>query len=109
VQPRWPQAIMMISGAALIFLGVVAIGFQLSMEFFDGHQLARAVGQQQQSITVSPKSLQASTRFVGLELILVGALLEIVGYLATLGKIYRHNQAEPIFGRNPLAGAKSAR
>jgi len=77
---NWPQATIMFTGAALIGLGILAIGLQLVVEIMDG-ALSRAPTSQ--SIAVSPNNLAAGTRFVGLELIIVGALLEIVGYLAT--------------------------
>ena len=77
MERRWPQALIMISGAILLALGVVAIGVQLFSE------IATHPNTVSQAIKVAPGSLEASTRFVGLELVLVGALLEIVGYLAT--------------------------
>jgi hypothetical protein len=78
---QWPQATIMFSGLALIVVGILAIGVQLTAEFMVG---APRVVQQQQQIVVSPNQLDASTRFVGLELVVIGALLQIVGYVATL-------------------------
>jgi hypothetical protein len=82
----WPQALIMVSGAVLILCGVIAIMSQLIAETNYGQprESAGTIRQQQQSITVSPGSLQASTRFVGIELVLIGALLEIVGYVSTV-------------------------
>jgi hypothetical protein len=77
---RWPQATIMFTGVALIALGILATGLQLAFEITSG---SLPSGPPSQSITVSPNNLQAGTRFVGLELVIVGALLEIVGYLAT--------------------------
>lgn len=79
-ESRWPQALIMGSGLLLILLGLFATGFQMWAE----SMLVPTNGQPvSQRILVSPKELGASTRFVGLELVLVGALLEIVGYVAT--------------------------
>jgi hypothetical protein len=66
------------TGLVLILLGIFGIGAQLFVEFSHPGQI-----QQQQQIQVSASQLSASTRFVGLELIVVGALLEIVGYFGT--------------------------
>jgi hypothetical protein len=77
---QWPQATIMFSGLALIIVGILAIGMQLTEETMNG--ASQAV--QQQQIVVSPSQLNASTRFVGLELVVIGALLQIVGYVTTL-------------------------
>ncbi|MCS3497512.1 hypothetical protein M2189_003530 [Bradyrhizobium japonicum] len=69
----------MFTGLALIILGVLATGAQLTAEFITPGESPRAM----QSIVVSPNRLEAGTRFVGLELIIVGALLQIVGFLST--------------------------
>ncbi len=80
---QWPQAILVYTGLALIVIGVAAIGLQLSVELL-GHAAAVQPGQPpSQHLTVSPSQLEAATRFVGLELVLVGALLQIVGCLST--------------------------
>ncbi|TCL76165.1 hypothetical protein [Rhizobium sp. BK251] len=79
MKERWPQALIMMTGLMLVVLGVLAIGAQLLNEFYYPLDYAP----QRQEMIVSPDELQAGTRFVGIELILVGALLEIVGYLAT--------------------------
>jgi uncharacterized membrane protein len=74
----WPQALIMGTGLVLVLLGILGIGAQLFVEFTHPGQM-----QQQQQIQVSASQLSASTRFVGLELIVVGALLEIVGFFGT--------------------------
>ena len=80
---QWqPQAILVFTGLALIVIGVVAIGVQLGVELL-GHAAAVPPAQPlSQHLTVSPNQLEAATRFVGLELVLVGALLQIVGCLS---------------------------
>jgi hypothetical protein len=82
MKDRWPQALIMISGLLLIVLGLLATGAQLGVELLGPPTSSQQV-QQSQQIIVSPNQLDASTRFVGLELVLVGALLEIVGYVGT--------------------------
>ncbi|MEA2839320.1 MAG: hypothetical protein QOF41_650 [Methylobacteriaceae bacterium] len=79
-ESRWPQALIMGSGLLLILLGIAAIALQLWTEILAGPNTGQPISQK---IVVSPNELGASTRFVGLELILVGALLEIVGYIST--------------------------
>jgi hypothetical protein len=79
---RWPQALIMASGLLLIVIGVLAIGAQMLTELQP--QTQHALSPPPQTVAVSRDQLTASTRFVGLELVLVGALLEIVGYVATL-------------------------
>jgi len=70
----------MSSGVLLIVVGVAAIGTQLGMEFL--HPSISPPISVSQQINVSPNQLSASTHFVGLELVLIGALLEIVGYVS---------------------------
>jgi hypothetical protein len=75
----WPQATIMITGALLILLGVVAVGVQIFSEFGG----ASIVPQQSQQMHASTTDFQVTTRFPGIELVIIGAVLEIVGYLGT--------------------------
>jgi hypothetical protein len=80
--PRWPQALIMISGATLILVGIIAVCFQSYSEI-----MAAAGGtveiQQPQQLSAQPTNFSVTTRFPGMELIIIGALLEIVGYVGT--------------------------
>jgi hypothetical protein len=76
--PRWPQALIMISGATLILVGIIAVYFQGYSEIMaaTGGQM-----QQQQQLSAQPTNFSVKTRFPGIELIIIGALLEVVGYV----------------------------
>jgi hypothetical protein len=83
VEKRWPQAIMMISGAALITVGVLFIGAQLVLEFTRSPPVAASVPTPpSQRIIVSSSQVDATTRFVGLELVIVGAVLQVIGFVS---------------------------
>jgi hypothetical protein len=74
---QWPQTLIMFSGMALIILGLIGITAQFIIESkFMLTPLPLS------NVNVGTQQLSASTHYVGLELVLVGALLEIVGYLA---------------------------
>jgi hypothetical protein len=71
-----PQRIIMLSGVVLIVFGITAIGFQM---IADWRMPANA--EQQQSLTANSSQFQVTTHYVGIELVVIGAVLEIVGYL----------------------------
>jgi hydrogenase/urease accessory protein HupE len=84
VGKRWPQAIIMVSGAALIAVGVLFTGAQLALEFMRGPPIANsASATPSQRIVVSSSQVDATTRFVGLELVIVGTVLQVIGYVST--------------------------
>jgi uncharacterized membrane protein HdeD (DUF308 family) len=75
-----PQSIIMLSGVVLIVFGLTAIGFQMIADWRKPAGPPQAVGLSQ-SLTASSSQFQVSTHYVGMELVVVGAVLEIVGYL----------------------------
>jgi uncharacterized membrane protein len=77
-----PQLIIMLSGAALIVVGVVLVALQLHNEAQAVHMASQPFDPREQRILVDPgKGVDLTTRFVGLEIIIVGAALEIAGFL----------------------------
>jgi hypothetical protein len=79
--PRWPQALIMASGATLIFVGIVAVCFQSYSEIMASP--AVTASPLSQTLSARPTNFSVTTRFPGIELIIIGALLEIVGYVGT--------------------------
>ena len=82
MKERLPQLIIMLSGTLLIIVGVAAVCFQSYIEItsrtFD--QFGAGLSN---TLVAQPNQFHITTRFPGLELVVVGALLEIVGYLGT--------------------------
>jgi len=79
---KLPQLIIMLTGAVLIAVGLVFIWNQFALEAHAARLASTPVDPQSQHIMVDPaKGVDLSTRFVGLEIVVVGAVLEIVGFL----------------------------
>lgn len=77
-----PQLIIMLSGAALIVAGLVFVGLQFFNEAHAAAVASRPVDPMSQHVAIEPgKGVDLTTRFVGLEIIVVGAVLEIAGFL----------------------------
>ena len=76
-----PQSIIMLSGVVLIVFGLTAIGFQMIADWRKpAGTPPQAIGLSQ-SLTASSSQFQVTTHYVGMELVVIGAVLEIVGYL----------------------------
>jgi energy-converting hydrogenase Eha subunit E len=73
-----PQLIIMLSGAALIVVGVILVILQLN------HELAlSSFNPSSRALQTSPTGgLQLATTYVGLIVLAIGATLEIVGFVA---------------------------
>jgi hypothetical protein len=79
-----PQLIIMLSGALLIVVGVTAVCFQAYMEITSQTlDPARFSPGPSNDLLARPSEFKITTRFAGIELIVIGALLQIVGYLGT--------------------------
>jgi hypothetical protein len=76
----WPQTIIMLSGAFLIFIGVVALCAQLYAELNTTDPIGADAPNE---IRLMASEVRATTRFAGIELVGIGALLQIIGYLGT--------------------------
>ena len=77
-----PQLIIMLTGAVLIAVGLIFIGMQFQNEARAGRLMSQPVDPMAQHILVDPKKgVDLTTRFVGLEIIIIGAVLEIAGFL----------------------------
>ncbi len=74
-----PQMLIMSSGALLILCGIAMVAYQGYSEITS----QQSGVQQQQSASVAPGQISVTTRFPGIELVAIGALLQIVGYLGT--------------------------
>lgn len=79
-----PQRLIMLSGLLLIGFGLVAIASQVIYEFLhpptvfpDGSVQSRVT----QTLKLSPSQLLAETRFVGIELVAFGVMLQMVGFI----------------------------
>jgi hypothetical protein len=75
-QNQWPQAIILISGAILILIGIIAVCLQSYHEVMAG-----PVTQTNDLSVWLNTRLKVTTRFPGIEMIVIGSFLEIVGYL----------------------------
>jgi uncharacterized membrane protein YecN with MAPEG domain len=75
---RLPQLIILISGAVLIGVGIVAICLQMLTQFMHGD-----FGSGLSSLKAFPAQFEVSTSYVGIELVIIGAVLEMVGYMGT--------------------------
>jgi hypothetical protein len=89
-----PQMLIMSSGALLILCGIAMVAYQGYSEITSQQS---GFQQQQQTASVAPGQISVTTRFPGIELIAIGALLQIVGYLGT----------QPWKGRLPPGGDKA--
>ena len=87
-----PQMLIMFSGALLILCGIPMVVYQSYSEI-----TSKRSGFAPQSASVTPSQLSVTTRFPGIELVAIGALLEIVGYLGT----------QPWKGPSPPQGDKA--
>jgi hypothetical protein len=75
---EWPQAIIMLSGAALIIIGVGAVLAQMYVES------QRGIFHGDNTFSNNPINLVVSSGYVGVQMIAIGAVLELIGYVATL-------------------------
>ena len=75
-----PQMLIMSSGALLILCGIAMVAFQSYSEMTSR---APSVSPPSQRADVTPSQISVTTRFPGIELVAIGALLQIVGYLGT--------------------------
>jgi uncharacterized membrane protein len=75
---HWPQLIIVISGAVLIVMGMVAIGVQLFNQFMHND-----FGGGFSRMDIVPPRAGLVTSYVGMELVVIGAVLEMVGYIGT--------------------------
>jgi hypothetical protein len=73
-----PQILIMSTGTLLILCGIAMVAYQSYSEITSKHP-----GFPSQSATVAPGQISVTTRFPGIELVAIGALLQIVGYLGT--------------------------
>jgi uncharacterized membrane protein len=78
---RWPQLIIMISGAVLMLVSIILIAVQFSHELAQPEFAPRTRSLEAASYE---GALKLTTNYIGLVVIAPGALLEIVGYVATL-------------------------
>lgn len=71
-----PQLIIMISGALLIVVGIVLVAIQMGdMTLADAPRRTRSIE------TTPSGGIKLTTTYVGLVVMVIGAALEIVGYL----------------------------
>lgn len=75
------QLILMISGVALILIGVVLVIVQMSLEF--KHPNQKHPGRSVDVTGPFKTKATLNTTYPGLVMIFLGTLLEIAGYLAT--------------------------
>jgi hypothetical protein len=92
----WSQITIMLSGTFLIIFGVATVLFQVIEQQISG--AANTPMGVSQSLHASASGFTTTTHYVGLELVVVGAVLQIVGFL---GRHSKKNAA-------PLEGKKSA-
>lgn len=76
---RLPQLIILVSGAVLIGIGIVAISAQMISEFMHNSP----VGRNMSAIEMFPGRASVSTSYVGIELVVIGAVLEMVGFIGS--------------------------
>jgi hypothetical protein len=87
-----PQMLIMCTGTILILCGIAMVGYQGYSEI--ASPAPDGVQQQQQATIATSGQISVKTRFPGIELIAIGALLQIVGYLG----------AQPWKGPSPAPG-----
>jgi uncharacterized membrane protein len=76
----WPQTIIMLSGTFLIFVGVVVLCAQLYAQLNGIDPIGPDTPNE---IRLMASEVRATTRFGGIELVAIGAVLQIIGYLGT--------------------------
>ena len=77
----WSQTTIMLSGTLLILCGMGLVIFQVVHD-----QLGTtAPAFMSQSLSASTKGFVTTTHYVGLELVIVGAVLQIAGLIASKG------------------------
>jgi hypothetical protein len=74
-----PQMLIMCTGTILILCGIAMVGYQGYSEI--ASPATSQVQQQQQATVATSGEISVKTRFPGIELIAIGAVLQIVGYL----------------------------
>ena len=79
---NWPQATIMFSGTLLVLIGVLADCGQLYVELLILPKVP--VQPRPNDIRVTTNEFSATTRFAGIELVIVGAMLQVIGYLGTV-------------------------
>jgi hypothetical protein len=77
---RWPQTIIMLSGTFLIFIGVVILCAQLYAELNAADPISPEAPNE---LRLMASDVRVATRFAGIELVGIGAVLQIIGYLGT--------------------------
>ena len=81
MRPGWPQVAIMASGAILVLFGILAVCAQLFIGPIAQTSSSPDRQLQDQKANASPGGTSATSRFSGVELAAVGAVLLIVGYL----------------------------
>jgi Flp pilus assembly protein TadB len=94
---KLPQLIIMLSGATLIVIGVVLLVLQLSTELNQPAFIPET-----RSLETTPTGgFKLTTTYVGLVVLVIGATLEIVGYVAsTPWRVPRSDQSASDGGRS---------
>jgi len=67
-----PRLIIMISGAILIVIGVVFVGLQMHFQ---------GLYEESHGLEVGPAIFMYKSKYVGMGMVAIGAVLEVVGYL----------------------------
>jgi hypothetical protein len=88
----WSQFTIMLSGTFLVFFGVGVIIYQMAGPDITGNLTQRAVVPQ--TMHASAEGFTATTNYVGVELVMVGAVLQIVGFLGRYSRKIRSPIAE---------------
>jgi hypothetical protein len=82
MRPGWPQVVIMASGAILILLGILAVCAQLYIgPVAETSSSPDRQPQADQKANASAGGTGATSRFAGVDLAAIGAVLLIVGYL----------------------------
>jgi hypothetical protein len=81
-----PQLILMLSGAALLVVGVILVFIQVSAaenatDVSAAMSQRVASGPDPKGMEITTHSLDISTKYIGLEVIAIGAALEVFGFL----------------------------
>jgi hypothetical protein len=78
----WPLVTIMISGAFLILIGILFVHGQMNAEMAMAKSMMGALAEHpSQSFQARLPDFEVTTRFPGVELVAIGAMLQIVGYL----------------------------
>jgi hypothetical protein len=78
---NWSQITIMFSGTLLILCGMGLVVFQVVLD----QPVTNAPTFAPQSLSASTKGFETSTHYVGLELVIVGAVLQIAGLIGRKG------------------------